>query len=124
LGQFTQIGPTTLSASIRKNMIADTIQIRCPRCKSNFRDKARRIVNGYSRQCPSCESVMFFDEGSGNADIRRAVREAAAVRKTLREEEADKAARRVAASVEEADCEAPSRSRPSASRSVIRSRRS
>jgi phage FluMu protein Com len=42
----------------------DSVQIKCNRCKSVFRDRARRLQNGYSRQCPSCEVVLFFDEDS------------------------------------------------------------
>ena len=81
--------------------VQDTIQIRCSRCKGKFRDKARRVLSGYSRQCPYCEIIMFFDDGSANPDIREAVRNASAVRKALKEQEAEIAARRAAASLEE-----------------------
>ena len=67
--------------------IEDTVQIRCPGCKSKFRDKARRILSGYSRQCPSCERMVFFEDGSPNKDTQAALREAAVVRKALRQEE-------------------------------------
>ena len=68
----------------------DTVQIRCSKCKSKFRDKARRLLTGYSRQCPSCECMIFFEDGSPNKDIHEALREAARVRKALRQEEAEK----------------------------------
>jgi len=68
----------------------DTVQICCSKCKSKFRDKARRVLNGYSRQCPSCECMIFFEDGSPNKDIHEALREAARVRKALRQEEAEK----------------------------------
>lgn len=62
----------------------DTIQIRCRRCKSCFRDKARKIQTGYSRQCPSCEGVIFFEEGSSDTSVQKALLDAAQVRKALR----------------------------------------
>jgi hypothetical protein len=68
----------------------DTVQICCSKCKSKFRDKARRVLSGYSRQCPSCECMVFFEDGSPDKNIHAALREAARVRKVLREEEADK----------------------------------
>ena len=74
----------------------DTVQIRCSRCKSKFRDKARRVRSGYSRQCPDCECMVFFEDGSPNKDIHAALREAERVRKALREEEFEKTANRAA----------------------------
>ena len=70
--------------------IDDTIQVRCSRCKSKFRDKARRVRDGYSRQCPTCECMVFFLDGSSNKDTDAALREAERVRKLLRQEESDK----------------------------------
>jgi hypothetical protein len=71
----------------------DTIQVRCSRCKSKFRDKARRVRDGYSRQCPTCECMVFFLDGSPNNDIQDALREAERVRKLLREEESETVSR-------------------------------
>ncbi|TWC05523.1 Zn-ribbon containing protein [Bradyrhizobium macuxiense] len=65
----------------------DSVQIRCTRCKNVFRDRAKRLQNGYSRQCPSCEIVLFFDEDSHDANIKRAMRSARRARKELRESE-------------------------------------
>jgi hypothetical protein len=53
-----------------------------------FRERARRLQNGYSRQCPSCEVVIFFDEDSQNPNIKRAMRDARRIRKEIRELEA------------------------------------
>ena len=72
----------------------DSIQIRCTRCKSVFRDKARRVQSGYSRQCPSCEGVLFFEEGSNDKNILQALLMAKQLRKALRE--FDEAPRRAA----------------------------
>ena len=80
----------------------DAVQIRCSGCKSKFRDKARRVRSGYSRQCPSCERMVFFEDGSPNEDIHNALREAERVRKAMREEESEKIASR-AQSAEQSD---------------------
>jgi len=65
----------------------DSVQVKCTRCKSAFRERARRLQNGYSRQCLTCEVVLFFDEDSADANIKRAMRMARRVRKELREAE-------------------------------------
>jgi hypothetical protein len=69
-------------------MFDDSVQVRCRRCKGVFRERARRLQNGYSRQCPTCEVVLFFDEDSNDQTIRRAMRSARQVRAALREAEA------------------------------------
>ncbi|TFV47032.1 hypothetical protein E4K65_18140 [Bradyrhizobium niftali] len=69
------------------------VQIQCTRCKSVFRDRAGRLQDGYSRQCPSCEVVLFFAEDSQHPFVKRAMRNARKARKEQREAEA---ARRVA----------------------------
>jgi len=68
-------------------MFDDSVQVRCRRCKGAFRERARRLQNGYSRQCPTCEVVLFFDEDSQEQSIRRAMRNAKQVRAALREVE-------------------------------------
>ena len=70
----------------------DSVQIRCHRCKSTFREKARRLQNGYSRQCISCETMLFFDEDSNDKNVRRTLREARQIRKMLRESDAERLA--------------------------------
>ena len=70
----------------------DSVQLRCHRCKSSFRDKARRIQSGFSRQCISCETMLFFDEDSNDKNVKWTLREAKRVRKELREAEAEKIA--------------------------------
>ena len=66
----------------------DQVQIRCTRCKTVFRERARRMQNGFSRQCPSCEVVLFFEEDSPDQNMKRAMKAARKVRKDLREAEA------------------------------------
>jgi len=65
----------------------DSVQVHCSRCKNVFRDRARRLQNGYSRQCPCCEVVLFFEETSPDKNIKRAMSSARGVRKALCEEE-------------------------------------
>lgn len=65
----------------------DSVQVHCTRCRNVFRDRARRLQNGYSRQCPCCEVMLFFEENSPDKNIKRAMSSARAVRKALREEE-------------------------------------
>jgi len=66
----------------------DSVQVKCTKCKNAFRERARRLQNGYSRQCPCCEVVLFFDEDSFDTNIKRAMRTARRLRKELREFEA------------------------------------
>ena len=54
----------------------DTVQVRCTKCKGSFRDRARRIQSGYSRQCPNCEVIIFFEEGAIDRNVQRAIRDA------------------------------------------------
>ncbi len=70
----------------------DSVQVRCTRCKIVFRERAKRLQNGYSRQCPACEVVLFFDEDSSDQHVRRTMRTARRVRKELRQAEAERAA--------------------------------
>ncbi|WXU25442.1 hypothetical protein WHZ77_16430 [Bradyrhizobium sp. A5] len=70
-----------------------SVPIQCRRCKGVFRDRAGRLQDGYSRQCPGCEVVLFFAEDSQHPFIKRAMRDARKVRKELREAQA---ARRLA----------------------------
>ncbi|PSO16947.1 hypothetical protein [Bradyrhizobium sp. MOS003] len=69
-----------------------SVQIQCTRCKGVFRDRAGRLQDGYSRQCPSCEVVLFFAEDSQHPFVKRAMRDARNVRKQMREAEAAKRA--------------------------------
>ena len=46
------------------------------------------MQSGYSRQCPCCEVVLFFEENSSDRNIKRAMTAARALRQVLREMEA------------------------------------
>jgi predicted nucleic acid-binding Zn-ribbon protein len=81
----------------------DTVQIKCTRCKSAFRERARRIQSGYSRQCPNCEVILFFEESTFDKNVQTAMREARRVRQALRLEEKTQAS---PAGVTEADSRA------------------
>lgn len=61
------------------------VQIQCTRCKNVFRDRAGRLQDGYSRQCPGCEVVLFFAEDSPNPQVKQAMKRARQARKEQRE---------------------------------------
>jgi hypothetical protein len=63
----------------------DSVQVCCTRCKNVFRDRARRVQSGYSRQCPGCEVVLFFEETSPDKNVQRALIAARRLRKELRD---------------------------------------
>jgi len=65
----------------------DAIQIRCSRCNSTFRDRARRVRSGYSRECPGCNALIFFESESHEDNIKRALKEAHKLRRRLAEAE-------------------------------------
>ena len=65
----------------------DSVQVRCRRCKTVFRERARRMQNGYSRQCPCCEVILFFEEDSSEPAIKRSMRVARQLRAAMREQE-------------------------------------
>ena len=109
--------------------IDGTVLVRCTRCKSKFRDKAGRLRDGYTRQCPTCECMVFFLDGSPNKDIHDALREAERVRKLLRQEEDNKVVHSAASAAEIDGAEAASpvsrrveRRGRSAGRAIVRSR--
>jgi DNA-directed RNA polymerase subunit RPC12/RpoP len=63
--------------------MSDSVQIRCTRCQSLFRDRARRIQSGYSRECPNCSVLIFFEDGANDKNIQRALRAARKLRLAL-----------------------------------------
>ena len=63
-----------------------TVQITCPKCRARFREQARKLIDGFSRECPTCETVIFFNEGSTTLQIKSAMNIASAVRRALRAE--------------------------------------
>ncbi|THD70578.1 MAG: hypothetical protein E7813_07945 [Bradyrhizobium sp.] len=72
-------------------MTDDTVQVRCTRCKSTFRERARRVQPGYSRQCPNCEVVIFFEESSSDKNVQTALLAGRRLRRVLREADEVKA---------------------------------
>ena len=67
--------------------MSDSVQIHCTRCKSTFRDRAKRLQPGYSRQCPRCECIVFFEDSTNDKGIQRALLDAKRLRRALREAE-------------------------------------
>jgi predicted nucleic acid-binding Zn-ribbon protein len=72
----------------------DRVQVRCTRCKGVFRERANRIEDGFSRQCPTCEVVLFFTAETSDLNIKRAMRDARELRKKLRDAESERLAAR------------------------------
>jgi DNA-directed RNA polymerase subunit RPC12/RpoP len=70
----------------------DSVQIRCSRCNANFRDRARRIQNGYARECPNCNVLIFFESESHDQHIKRALKAAHKMRRALAAAEGEKPA--------------------------------
>jgi hypothetical protein len=74
----------------------DSVQIRCTRCKSTFRDRAQRVQPGYSRQCPNCEVIIFFEESSSDKNVQTTLLAARRLHLVLREQEGVRPAARQA----------------------------
>jgi DNA-directed RNA polymerase subunit RPC12/RpoP len=70
----------------------DSVQIRCSRCNANFRDRARRIQNGYARECPNCNVLIFFESESHDQHIKCALKAAHKMRRALAAAEGEKPA--------------------------------
>jgi DNA-directed RNA polymerase subunit RPC12/RpoP len=70
----------------------DSIQIRCSRCNARFRDRARRIQNGYARECPNCNVLIFFESESHDEHIKRALKTAHKTRRALAAAEGERPA--------------------------------
>ncbi len=71
----------------------DSVQIRCPHCRGSLREKARKLISGFSRQCPRCEVVLFFEESSSKPEIKSALSAARLLRRALLEQEAERTPR-------------------------------
>ena len=74
----------------------DSISVHCKRCRGNFRDRARRVQSGYSRQCPTCEVVIFFEEHVQDENVKAALLAARNLRRALKEAEGVKITARAA----------------------------
>lgn len=74
----------------------DSVQVRCTKCKSVFRDRARRVQTGYSRQCPNCEVVIFFEDHSNDPNVKKSLLNARRMRRLLREGETQRVTRKSA----------------------------
>jgi hypothetical protein len=80
----------------RLRRMDDSISIHCKRCRTNFRDRARRVQSGYSRQCPNCDVVIFFEEHIQDENVKAALSAARRLRRALKEAEGVKTAARAA----------------------------
>jgi hypothetical protein len=74
----------------------DSISSHCSKCRSNFRERARRALPGYSKECPSCAVVIFFEEHISDSHVENAMLAARSLRRALKELEGVKLAARSA----------------------------
>ena len=81
-----------IAPTASKARMDDSVQIRCTRCKATFRDRARRVQPGYSRQCPSCEVIIFFEDSVSDKNVQATLLAARRLRRELREQEGVKPA--------------------------------
>ena len=51
---------------------------------------------GYSRQCPNCEVIIFFEESSSDKNVQKSLLTARNLRRELREQEAIRPLRKAA----------------------------
>jgi predicted nucleic acid-binding Zn-ribbon protein len=64
-------------------MIDDKVKIRCTKCSQIFRERARKIRNGFQTNCQHCNRLITFDSSSEDRNIRRALMNAKEVRMML-----------------------------------------
>ena len=64
-------------------MIDDKVKIRCTKCSQIFRERARKIRNGFQTNCQHCNRLITFDSASEDRNIRRALMSAKEVRMML-----------------------------------------
>jgi hypothetical protein len=60
--------------------VDDKVKCVCSKCHKLFWEKAVRMKNGYQMQCPHCMKLITFDSGSEDANIRRPLKAARAIR--------------------------------------------
>lgn len=51
---------------------------------------------GYSRQCPNCEVIIFFEESSNDKNVQKSLLNARNLRRELREQEGTRPLRKAA----------------------------
>ena len=64
-------------------MIDDKVKIRCTKCSQIFRERARKIRNGFQTNCQHCNRLITFNSASEDRNIRRALMSAKEVRMML-----------------------------------------
>jgi hypothetical protein len=55
------------------------------------------VQPGYSRQCPGCEVVIFFEESSSDKNVQKSLLAARRLRREMRDQEGIRPLRRKAA---------------------------
>jgi hypothetical protein len=60
--------------------MSDRIKVLCSKCRKPFSERANRLKNGYQIQCPNCMTLITFDSGSEDPNIRRPLKAARDIR--------------------------------------------
>lgn len=61
-------------------MLEEKIKIKCTRCSAIFRERGKRIRNGFQLNCPQCNRLITFDTTSEDPNVRKAFQSAKALR--------------------------------------------
>jgi len=61
---------------LRENFVTDRVKIVCSKCGKTFNERAQRLKPGYQTQCLHCMSMITFDSGSEDPNIRRPLKAA------------------------------------------------
>jgi hypothetical protein len=56
--------------------MTDRIKIVCSKCRKIFSERAQRLRPGYQTQCVHCMTLIAFDSGSEDPNIRRPLKAA------------------------------------------------
>jgi predicted nucleic acid-binding Zn-ribbon protein len=64
-------------------MAEEKVKIKCTKCSQVFRERARKIRNGFQTNCQHCNRLITFDSTSEDRNIRRALMSAKEIRMTL-----------------------------------------
>ena len=56
--------------------MTDRIRIICSNCRQTFSERANRLKPGYQVQCVHCSTLIIFDSGSEDPNIRRPLKAA------------------------------------------------
>lgn len=62
------------------SMTDQKVRVKCPECAQIFRERARKLRNGFETNCQHCNRLIAFDSSSEDNNIRQALRNAREIR--------------------------------------------